>query len=49
MTIYDHNNLRAELLDGEAVTVYLRGTLMLEVTLQEWRDINLALEGRESF
>ena len=45
MTIYDKDGLRAELLDNEAVMIYCEGVASIEMTMQEWKEINSAMEG----
>ena len=42
-TIYKHNGLRAELVDGEAIALYAENSHMLTLTLDEWRNINAEL------
>lgn len=44
-TVYDNNGLTVKRLDESAVGVYLEGVPYCEMTLQEWRDVNKALEG----
>lgn len=46
-TVYDKEGLTVKLLDESAVRVYLEGVPCCELTLQEWRDVNKALEGME--
>ena len=47
MTIYDKDGLRAVIVDGEAVMIYCEGVASLEMTMQEWNEINAAMEGLE--
>ena len=44
--IYNRDGLRAVVLDNEAILVYCEGVATMEMTLQEWKDINTALEGQ---
>ena len=46
-TVYDNNGLTVKRLDESAVGVYLEGVPYCEMTLQEWRAVNKALEGGE--
>ena len=46
-TIYKHNGLRAELVDGEAIALYAESSHMLTLTLDEWRNINAELTAME--
>jgi hypothetical protein len=46
-TVYDKNGLTVKLLDESAVGLYLEGVPYCEMTLQEWRAVNKALEGVE--
>lgn len=46
-TVYDKEGLTVKLLDESAVRVYIEGTQRCEMTLQEWRAANKALEGEE--
>lgn len=48
MTIYEKDGLRAVIVDGEAVMIYCEGVASLEMTLQEWNEINEAMEGYEN-
>ena len=43
-TIYDKDGLRAVLLDNEAVVIYCEGVATIEMTMQEWKEINAAME-----
>lgn len=45
ITIHNKDGLTAKLIDNEAVDMYLFGSHVLTVTIQEWREINCALEG----
>lgn len=42
--VYSRKGLLAVLLDNEAVALYLEGNHRIEITLSEWRHINLTLE-----
>lgn len=42
-TIYKHNGLRAELVEGEAIALYAENSHVLTMTIQEWRNINAEL------
>lgn len=44
-TVYDKEGLTVKLLDESAVRVYIEGAQRCEMTLQEWRAANKALEG----
>ena len=46
-TVYERDGLTVKRLDNDAVCLYLEGKLRCEITLQEWRDVNKALEGVE--
>lgn len=46
-TVYDRDGLTVKRLDESAVGLYLEGVPYCEITLQEWRDVNKALEGSE--
>lgn len=46
-TIYKHNGLRAELVDGEAIALYAENSHVLTMTIQEWRNINAELTAME--
>ena len=46
-TVYERNGLTVKRLDNDAVCLYLEGKSRCEMTLQEWRDVNKALEGEE--
>ena len=46
-TIYKHNGLRAELVDGEAIALYAENRHVLTMTIQEWRNINAELTAME--
>lgn len=43
MTIYDHEGLRIELMDDDAVVIYVEGVRKLEMTLAEWVAANTAM------
>ena len=45
MTLHNQNGLRAELVDNCAVALYVEGVLAVEMTRDEWKQINMALEG----
>lgn len=45
MTIYESNGLRADLIDNEAIAIYVEGVFCCEMTLQEWDAINTNLWG----
>lgn len=45
--VYDRDGLMVKQLDESAVCVYLEGAPRCEMTLQEWRAVNKALEGME--
>jgi len=42
---YNKDGVTVSLVDNEAVIIYLEGRLALELTLVEWKQINVALEG----
>lgn len=44
MTTYDHEGLRVELTDDDAVVIYVEGVLYVEMTRGEWLAISEALE-----
>lgn len=46
-TVYQRDGLTVKRLDNDAVCLYLEGAPICEMTLQEWRDVNKALEGVE--
>lgn len=46
-TIYNHNGLRAELVDNEAIALHAENSHVLTMTLQEWRNINAELTAME--
>lgn len=46
-TVYDKEGLTVKIIDESAVRVYLECVPCCEITLQEWRDVNEALEGEE--
>lgn len=46
-TVYQRDGLTVKRLDNDAVCLYLEGAPRCEMTLQEWRDVNKALEGVE--
>ena len=46
-TVYESEGLTVKKLDNDAVRMYLEGVPCCEMTLQEWRDVNKALEGVE--
>ncbi len=46
-TVYDRDGLTVKMLDNDAVRLYLEGVPRFEMTLQEWMDVNNALEGVE--
>lgn len=46
-TVYERDGLTVKRLDNDAVRLYLEGAPRCEMTLQEWRDVNNALEGVE--
>lgn len=46
-TVYDKEGLAVKIIDESAVRLYLEGKSCCEMTLQEWRDVNKALEGEE--
>ena len=43
--IYTQEGLTAILLDNEAVSLYCEGIHRITMTLAEWHNINMALEG----
>lgn len=45
MIVYNQDGVTVSVVDNEAVIIYLEGKLALELTLAEWKQINLALEG----
>ena len=44
-TVYDQAGLRAEYLDNDAVALYCENIHRITMTLAEWNNINMALEG----
>lgn len=44
-TVYDQAGLRVEALDSDAVALYAESKPVFEMTLAEWNNINMALEG----
>ena len=46
-TVYDKEGLTVKIIDESAVRLYLEGVPCCEMTLQEWRDVNKALEDSE--
>jgi len=46
-TVYDKEGLTVKIIDESAVRLYLEGKPCCEMTLQEWRDVNKALEDSE--
>ena len=42
-TVYDEEGLRAEIVDGEAVAIYVEGSLKLELTVAEFHAVAFAL------
>lgn len=46
-TVYEKDGLTVKRLDNDAVRLYLEGKPRCEMTLQEWRNVNKALEGAE--
>lgn len=44
-TVYDQSGLRVEAIDNEAVAIYCEGIHRITMTLAEWNNINMALEG----
>ena len=42
-TVYDEEGLRAEIVDGEAVAIYVEGALKLELTVAEFLAVAFAL------
>lgn len=47
MTIYTHEGLRVDLVDGCALAIYVEDVFRLEMTLEEWFAINRAIPTRE--
>lgn len=45
--IYNHEGLSAFVIDNEGISMYLENNHCLTMTLQEWRNINIALEALE--
>ena len=45
MIVYESDGLRAESVDNCAIALYVEGAFLCEMTREEWRNINLALEG----
>lgn len=41
--VYDEEGLRAEIVDGEAVAIYVEGQLKLELTIAEFHAVAFAL------
>jgi len=48
MTIHNHEGLRAELVDNEAIALYAESVHCLTITLDEWNTINKAMEGMKN-
>lgn len=42
-TVYDEEGLKAEIVDGEAVAIYVEGSLKLELTIDEFHAVAFAL------
>lgn len=43
MTAYDKNGVRAEVVDGCAVALYVEGALAVEMTLEEFNAVHAAI------
>lgn len=48
MTIYNQDGLRAELVDGEAIAIYIEDVFHCELPLSEWFAINRAIPSQET-
>lgn len=46
---YNHNGLRAEVFDNDAIALYVEDVFRVEITLDEWNAVNAAiLEGMKN-
>lgn len=48
MTIYETEDLKAEIIDGDSVSITLWGEHAITMTLQEWFAINKAIPAAET-
>lgn len=45
MTLHNQHHLRAEIVDDDAIALYNFDSHVLTMTLAEWNNINMAMEG----